>query len=206
MIYMMSGLVIACCTTLIIISTISYVIRRKARLDLETAVRSRHDYEDRVNPFEAAAYLSRLEKAYLHMLETAQPVDWTIVLWLGLDGLRIDPDGTTEWIKRSGPGPQSGGGGGTAGAVWDPDILALSGPLPPYRLPTPPPPVFSVLYADNRAMDISAPCDSTMSIQAQMDKLRTEMAIMSLQTQIQQTCVTPPLYPGCMKYPPNRKI
>lgn len=191
MIYMMSGLVIACCTTLIIIS---YVIRRKARLDLETAVRARHDYEDRVDPFEASAYLDRMEDVYLSILETVQPVDWRIVLWLGLDGLRIDPDGTTEWIKRSGPAPQSCGGGEIAGAVWDPDILALSGPLPPYRLPTPPPLcTTSVLYADNRAV---------IALQAQLDQTRMENAItalqMDLQRQLDQTC--------CIKYPPNRKI
>lgn len=196
MIYMMSGLVIACCTTLI---TISYVLRRRAWRDLETAVRTRHAYEDRVDPFEAAAYLSRMEDVYLQILETAQPVDWTITLWLGLDGLRIDPDGTAEWIKRSGPAPLADSAVGSARVRVD----APSMPVSPGWLPPSPLSGMSVLYADNRAIEIVAPCDSTMSIQAQMDKLRTEMAIMSLQAQIQQTCATPPLYPGWMQYPPN---
>lgn len=194
MIYIMSALVISCCTAAILIS---YLIRRKARRDLETAVRARHVYEDRVDPFEASAYLDRMEAVHLSIQETAQPVDWTITLWLGLDGLRIDPDGTAEWIRRSGPAPQSGGGGGAAGAVWSTDILALSGPLPPYRLPTPPPLcTTSVLYADNRVVEIATEYDSTMALQAQLDKLRIENAVLSM-----QTYVTPPLYPG-IQYPP----
>lgn len=157
-----------------------------------------------MDPFEAFAYLDRLENVYLSIQETAQPVDWTITLWLGLYGLRIDPDGTAEWIRRSGPAPQSGGGGGAAGAFLDPDSLALSGPLPPYRLPTPPPLcTTSVLYADNRAIEIVAPCDPTMALQAQLDTLRIENTIISMQQQIQQTCATPPLYPGWMQYPQN---
>ena len=176
MIYMVSGLIIGCSTALI---AIRYVIKLKAQRDLETAVRARHNYEDRVDPFEASAYLDRLENVYLSIQETAQPVDWTITLWLGLDGLRIDPDGTTEWIKRSAPAPQHGGGGG-AGVWWEPDILALSGPLPPYRLPTPPPPQeVHVLYADGRAVEMDVAVDPTMSMQAQLDKLRTENAIMA---------------------------
>lgn len=150
-------------------------------------------------PFETPSYLDRMEKAHLNLLRERQPVDWTITLWLGLDGLRIDPDGTSEWIKRSRPAPLHRAVGGS-GAVWDPDILALSGPLPTYRLPTPPPPGVSVLYADGRIIEMAAPIDPTMAIQAQMDKLRTENAVMSMQQQLQQTCVTPPIYTGCFPY------
>ena len=51
-------------------------------------------------PFETPLYLDRMEKAHLNLLRERQPVDWTITLWMGLDGLRIDPDGTSEWIRR----------------------------------------------------------------------------------------------------------
>lgn len=125
MIYMMSGLVIACCTTLI---TISYVIRRRACRELATAVRARHDYEDRVDPFEAYAYLDRLEAVYLSILETAQPVDWTIVLWLG--------SGSTRTERLSGSGAAARGRS-PAEATELPELLGIRtfshylGPCPP---------------------------------------------------------------------------
>lgn len=196
MIYMMSGLVIACCTTLI---TISYVLRRRAWRDLETAVWARHDYEDRVDPFEAYAYLDRLENVYLSIQETAQPVDWTITLWLGLDGLRIDPDGTAEWIRRSSQAPLADSAVGSDRVRVD----ALSMTVSPDWLQPSPLSGMSVLYADNRAVEVSVQCDPTMALQARLDKLRIENTIISMQQQIQQTCATPPLYPGWMQYPQN---
>lgn len=33
-------------------------------------------------------------------LEPLEPVDQTIVLWWGLDGLRMNEDGTLEWVSR----------------------------------------------------------------------------------------------------------
>lgn len=196
MIYMMSGLVIACCTTLILIS---YVIRRRAWRKLEAAVRARHDYEDRVDPFEAAAYLSRMEDVFLQIRETSNPVDWTIILWLGLDGLRINPDGTAKWVKRSGPAPLADSAVGSDRVRVDaPSMTVSPGWLPPSPLSE-----MSVLYADGRAVEMSVQWDPTMALQAQLDKLRIENTIISMQQQIQQTCATPPLYPGWMQYPLN---
>lgn len=56
-------------------------------------------------PFVVSEYLSRMEKAYFDILEDQEPVDQTIVLWWGLDGLRLNEDGTMEWISRKKPKP-----------------------------------------------------------------------------------------------------
>lgn len=45
-------------------------------------------------------YLSRIEAAHLDILENIVPTDKTITLWWGLDGLRLNEDGTMEWVSR----------------------------------------------------------------------------------------------------------
>lgn len=45
-------------------------------------------------------YLSRIEEASLDILEAKTPIDKSITLWWGLDGLRLNEDGTFEWISR----------------------------------------------------------------------------------------------------------
>lgn len=50
--------------------------------------------------FSVSEYLSRIERAYLDILEGLEPVSKTITLWLGLDGLRLNEDGTLEWVSR----------------------------------------------------------------------------------------------------------
>lgn len=45
-------------------------------------------------------YLDRMEKAALEIEESKEPIDAVIVLWWGLDGLRLNEDGTMEWISR----------------------------------------------------------------------------------------------------------
>lgn len=51
-------------------------------------------------PFVVSEYYDRMEKAALDILEAQEPVDQTIILWWGLDGLRLNEDGATEWISR----------------------------------------------------------------------------------------------------------
>lgn len=50
--------------------------------------------------FHVSEYLSRIERAYLDILEGLEPVSKAITLWLGLDGLRLNEDGTMEWVSR----------------------------------------------------------------------------------------------------------
>lgn len=48
-------------------------------------------------------YLSRIEKTTLDILESVEPIDKTITLWWGFDGIRLNEDGTTEWVSRRKP-------------------------------------------------------------------------------------------------------
>ena len=50
--------------------------------------------------FTVSEYFSRIERAHLDILEDLKPVSKVITLWLGLDGLQLNEDGTTEWVSR----------------------------------------------------------------------------------------------------------
>lgn len=60
-------------------------------------------------PFVVSEYFARMEKAGLDILESRKPVEQGTILWWGLDGLRMNGDGTAEWIsrKKSAPVPQN---------------------------------------------------------------------------------------------------
>lgn len=58
-----------------------------------------------VEPFSVLEYFDRIEKAALDILEKQDPVNKTITLWWGLDGLRLNEDGSLEWISRKKPKP-----------------------------------------------------------------------------------------------------
>lgn len=53
-----------------------------------------------IEPFSISEYFDRMEQAALDILEKQEPVDKIIILWWGLDGLRLNEDGTLEWISR----------------------------------------------------------------------------------------------------------
>lgn len=52
-------------------------------------------------------YMGRMERACLDIQERRTPVERTITLWWGLDGLRLAEDGSMEWASRrqERPGP-----------------------------------------------------------------------------------------------------
>lgn len=49
-------------------------------------------------PFSVTEYFDRMERESLKLAERKQ--QYLIVLWWGFDGLRLNEDGTTEWISR----------------------------------------------------------------------------------------------------------
>lgn len=55
------------------------------------------------SPFIVSEYYDRMGKSALDILESQEPVDQTIILWWGLDGLRLNEDGSLEWISRKKP-------------------------------------------------------------------------------------------------------
>lgn len=54
-------------------------------------------------PFRVSEYLGRIEQAQLDILEDQKPVDQTVVLWWGLDGLMLDEHRELKWISRKKP-------------------------------------------------------------------------------------------------------
>ena len=60
---------------------------------------------EHLEPFVISEYYDRTEQAAIDILETQEPVDQTIILWWGLDGLRLNEDGTLEWASRRKPRP-----------------------------------------------------------------------------------------------------
>ena len=55
--------------------------------------------------FVVSEYLARIEKASIEILESRKPVEQIVILWWGLDGVRLNEDGTAEWISRKKPPP-----------------------------------------------------------------------------------------------------
>lgn len=53
--------------------------------------------------FSVYEYLSMIEEASLDILERLEPINKAITLWWGLDGLRVNEGGTTEWVSRKRP-------------------------------------------------------------------------------------------------------
>lgn len=123
-------------------------------------------------PFSTAEYLERMERAQLDILEEQKPVDQTVILWWGLDGLTLDENGNLKWISRKKPEP------------INQNVF--------YQ------PCQSVLYANNIPVEYSGMCQST---QAKIDALRTQNAALQMQAAQQaqlaaamaqvQTCCTP---------------
>lgn len=56
-------------------------------------------------PFSVADYLERMERAHLDILKKQEPVDMTIILWLGLDGLTLDENRELKRVSRKKPKP-----------------------------------------------------------------------------------------------------
>ena len=65
--------------------------------------RKQIQHQVKTEPFIVSEYYDRMEKAALDILEHQWPVDQTIILGWGLDGLRLNEDGTLEWVSRKKP-------------------------------------------------------------------------------------------------------
>lgn len=53
------------------------------------------------HPFVVSEYLSRIEQEHVKILQEREVKEtYTIILWIGLDGLRINDDGILEWITK----------------------------------------------------------------------------------------------------------
>lgn len=50
--------------------------------------------------FSVSEYFDRIKEASLEILETMEPIDKTITLWWGFDGIQLSEDGTFKWVSR----------------------------------------------------------------------------------------------------------
>lgn len=61
----------------------------------------RSQFRQYISDFSTSAYMGRIEKSSVEIMQDAQKrPKYQFVLWAGLDGLRMNDDGTTEWIRR----------------------------------------------------------------------------------------------------------
>lgn len=131
---------------------------------------------EHLEPFVISEYYARIEQAALDILEQQEPVDQTIILWWGLDGLRLNEDGELEWISRKTPKPVN------QNVSYHPCQS-----IPAYN-----PNLFAQMQ--NTRASINALMDQTASLQTQaLQAQQTAQVINSLQ----QCCVQ---YPA--QYPP----
>lgn len=120
--------------------------------------------------FSVQAYLDRIEQTALEILEKQEPVEQIIVLWWGLDGLRLNEDGALEWISRKKPGE----------TVFYQPCQSVQ---PRIRFCTIPPETFSMMC--NVAGMVAEAGDQTQSTRAQIDALMAQNAALQMQNAIQ---------------------
>lgn len=85
-------IVIVASIATIIICTLHYLINEKPFEEAEPL--------EPPKPFIVSEYCDRIEKISLKILEEQEPVEKIVILWWGLDGLRMNEDGSLEWISR----------------------------------------------------------------------------------------------------------
>ena len=138
--------------------------------------RKQIQHQAKTEPFIVSEYYDQIEKAALDILEHQEPVDQTIVLWWGLDGLWLNEDGELEWISRKTPKPVN------QNVSYHPCQS-----IPAYN-----PNLFAQMQ--NTRASINALIDQTASLQTQaLQAQQTAQVINSLQ----QCCVQNPA-----QYPP----
>lgn len=67
----------------------------------ENAIEQIRSFSISDKPFSLSSYFDRIEKLNISLLEESENRETEpITLWLGNDGLRLNEDGTTEWIRQ----------------------------------------------------------------------------------------------------------
>lgn len=110
-------------------------------------------------PFNVSEYLQRREKLILD-LEEERRAKHTIVLWWGYDGLRLNKDGSWEWISRK------------------PEPKKQSAPI--FIPPSPPPyPFYPTLYYGGDM------CQNTQATREQLCGLRMQLEMQNFNAAMQ---------------------
>lgn len=79
-----------------ITSSLSFVVINQYKSDKIFEMKRKEIIE----PFSVSKYYERMEKVTNDILKEKETMKYTIILWLGLDGLLLNEDGTSEWIRR----------------------------------------------------------------------------------------------------------
>lgn len=102
---MIIRIIAASITFYFVISIVSVIVKDRWEHDRQME-RMIHMMEDRLwhterKPFSVTEYLDSMEKLHidLHRQREAEKRE-PVVLWWGMDGMRINEDGTTEWISK----------------------------------------------------------------------------------------------------------
>ena len=144
--------------------------------------RKQIQHQAKTEPFIVSEYYDRIEKAALDILEYQESVDQTIVLWWGLDGLRLNEDGTLEWVSRKKSKP-----------VQENMFYQLCQSVPAYN-----PDLLAQTQSTRSSIDALMAQNVSSQIQAQQR--------MQLVNSLQQCCVQyhaqypPYFYGGCCGY------
>lgn len=117
-------------------------------------------------PFSVSEYLDRMEKLHidLHRKREAEKRE-PVVLWWGEDGMRINEDGTTEWISRRPKRKE---------VVYSPDtetIMDIMGNVYAYNVQT-------TTLDDTRWLEsLQTPQEKIQELKMEMGKLEVNAAI-----------------------------
>lgn len=129
----------------------------------------------KTEPFSVSKYYERMEKASVEIMNEREkePV-YIITLWAGLDGLRMNDDGTTEWIRREEDKPKP------VSVSYSPcQSIAQS--------------VTPLSYAG---------CQNVASQIDQMQALQLQLNALNFQAQIAQSFRPPSYFPPAYYFPP----
>lgn len=66
-------------------------------------ITAKHDPRMPEKHFSVSAYLDRIEQAAIDIEQEKEPVDQTIILWWGLDGMSLNGDGSVKLVSRKKP-------------------------------------------------------------------------------------------------------
>ena len=148
-------------------------------------------------PFIVSEYCDRMEKATLDILEHREAVEQTIILWWGLDGLRLNEDGELEWISRKTPKPVNQNEDGELEWISrkTPKPVNQNVPYHPCQsVPAYNPALFAQMQSTRASIDALRAQNASLQIQAQALQVQQTVQVIN---SLQQYCVQ---YPA--QYPP----
>lgn len=136
-------------------------------------------------PYSVSEHFARIEQTALEILNEQKPIDRTIILWWGLDGLRLNEDGSLECISRKKP----------AENVFYQPCQSVQ---PRIEFCAIPPETFSRMC--NAAGKLTTAGSQVQSTRAQIDALMAQCTALQMQSW-QSAQITSTIQQCCVQYP-----